>query len=154
MEIEPFLAPWIVSNAIALLLLIAALPWARFVRWSFVVIFLAAGIFNTYTAFTEPGVYLDYAERTFLPFYRDFILGSFSQYTTAYVVAIAVGQLTVAILLALPRRFLQLGVVGGTVFLIAIAPLGVGSAFPCTLIMTAALWVMLGKLRAGATIRQ
>ncbi|MBC7339277.1 MAG: hypothetical protein H5U04_05385 [Firmicutes bacterium] len=44
------------------------------------------------------------------------------------------------------RRFLWLGVAGGIVFLLAIAPLGVGSAFPSTLLMAVALYLMWRRL--------
>ena len=37
------------------------------------------------------------------------------------------------------------GAVGAIIFLVAIAPLGVGSAFPCTVIMAIALYILIKK---------
>lgn len=115
-------------------------------RVVFVLIFLSAGLFNTYTALTEPQAYQTYAEWAVLAFYRNFINGFFSAHTQAIVVAIAVGQLTVAALLTRSGRLLTTGAIGGILFLMAISPLGVGSAFPATLLMAAALVVIQRRL--------
>jgi hypothetical protein len=37
----------------------------------------------------------------------------------------------------------KIAVIGGIVFLVAIAPPGVGSGFPCTLIMAIAMYLLL-----------
>jgi hypothetical protein len=39
----------------------------------------------------------------------------------------------------------RIGAVGAMVFLISIAPLGVGSAFPCTLVMALGLFFLLRR---------
>jgi hypothetical protein len=57
--------------------------------------------------------------------------------------AIAVGQLAVAILVALRGRAAQLGLVGAIAFLLAIAPLGRGSAFPFSLVASLAAALLL-----------
>jgi len=142
---------YIGSNIVAVVLLLAAFRWPRFVRWIFLVSFLAAGLFNAATAISQPEAYLMYAEWTPVPRYRDFILGSFSQNTTAFVLAIALGQLFVGLLLAIPKRVpLALGVLGGGVFLAAIAPLGYGSGFPFSLIAIAALLVMYPRVAVSS----
>jgi hypothetical protein len=38
-----------------------------------------------------------------------------------------------------------MGTIGATIFLLAIVPLGVGSGFPCTVIMAIALFILLRK---------
>ena len=142
---------YIGSNIVAVVLLLAAFRWPRFVRWIFLVSFLAAGLFNAATAISEPEAYLMYAEWTPVPQYRDFILGSFSQNTTAFVLAIALGQLFVGLLLAIPKRvLLALGVLGAGVFLAAIAPLGYGSGFPFSLFAIAALLVMYPRVTVSS----
>jgi hypothetical protein len=141
------MVPFIASNVVALLLLITAIAWPRTARVAFVVIFLAAGVFNAYTAFTTPESYLMYGEMALLPFYQAFIYGFFAQNTTALVLLIAAGQIAVGALLANRGFFLRLGVLGAIVFLAAIAPLGVGSAFPFSLIAIVALLVMQARLR-------
>jgi hypothetical protein len=116
-------------------------------RWFFAIIFVAAGLFNTYTALTNPQVYMMYGEVAVLPFYRNFIYSIFSQYTAVFIIAIATGQLASGMLLAVGKRIpLGLGTLGGIVFLTAIAPLGFGSAFPFSVFTVAALIVMYRKL--------
>ena len=109
-------------------------------------IFVAAGLFNTYTAITQPDVYLDYHDMAVLDVYRRFINGFFSEYTQAIVLSIALGQLSVGALLTGSGHLLRMGVAGGVIFFIAITPLGVGSAFPATLLMAVALIVMQRRL--------
>jgi hypothetical protein len=144
-----YLVPFVVSNAVAVALLVVAYLWPKVARWLFVGIFIAAGLFNIYTAITQPEVYLMYGELALLRFYRDFINGAFSQYTMLFILAIALGQLAVGVLLSRPDPLLRLGVLGACIFLAAIAPLGVGSAFPFSLIAIAALTVMYRKLLSG-----
>lgn len=141
-----YLVPLIVSNAVAVALLIISFFKPKVARWLFVGIFIAAGLFNAYTAITQPEAYLMYGELALLRFYRDFIYGVFSQYTIFFILAIALGQLTVGVLLSRPDPLLRLGVIGACIFLAAIAPLGVGSAFPFSLIAIGALIVMYRKL--------
>ncbi|HUF48452.1 MAG TPA: hypothetical protein VMM93_11600 [Vicinamibacterales bacterium] len=104
-------------------------------------IFLWASVVNTQTALDEPRVYLEYAALTPSSRYRDFITGWFSQHITAMVVSIAAGQFAIAVLLALPRRWRLAGVIGAVTFLLAIAPLGVGSGFPFPLTFGAVIVV-------------
>ncbi|MEW5934291.1 MAG: hypothetical protein AB1816_11990 [Bacillota bacterium] len=143
-----FLGAVIGSNVVSLGLVLLAIRWPRLARALFALIFLGAGVFNLTMAVRDPQVYLVYA-RWAVDLYRRFILGAFSQHTTAIVVAIALGQVTVGVLLAVNRRFLWLGVTGGIIFLLAIAPLGVGSAFPSTLLMAVALYLMWRRLGGG-----
>ena len=148
MTIPPeVLGPYIGSNVVAIALLLVAALWPKVARVLFVVIFFAAGIFNAYTVITEPMAYVEgYGELAVLKLYQDFIYGVFSQYTIAFVLAIAVGQIAVGGLLLAKRPLLTLGVIGGTIFLAAIAPLGVGSAFPFSVFAIAALVVMYRRL--------
>ncbi len=147
--IQPeYLGPYIGSNIIAVALIVVAVLRPKIARAIFALTFLAAGVFNAYTALTQPEAYLTYGELAFLPFYRDFIYGVFSLYTAIFVLAIAAGQLIVGILLAIGRdTLLTLGVIGAIIFLTAIAPLGIGSAFPFSIFAITALVVMVVKLR-------
>jgi hypothetical protein len=144
-----FLIPYLVSNAVSLALVLAAPKWPRPVRVLFVLIFLGAGSFNAYMAMSQPEGYLVYGRWALLPAYRDFISGVFSRYTQPIVLAIALGQLAVGVLLTRKGRSFWLGVAGGMVFLLAIAPLGIGSAFPATLLMALALYLMARRLPKG-----
>src|ERR687886_4764 len=134
-----YVVPYIGSNMFSILLSIVAALSPQVCRWVFVVMFLGAGIFNAFIAIRQPSMYVDvYGPLAVLELYSSFIYGLFSQYTTAIVLAIAAGQLVVGTLLL--TRF-GVGALGGIIFLVAIAPLGIGSAFPATLIMAAALFV-------------
>jgi hypothetical protein len=141
-----FLGPYLGTNIVSAALVFSAIKWPRLTRVLFVVIFVAAGLFNTYTALTQPDVYLDYGDMAVLDVYRQFINGFFSEHTQAIVLAIALGQLSVGALLTGGGHPLRMGVAGGVIFFIAITPLGVGSAFPATLLMAVALIVMQRRL--------
>jgi hypothetical protein len=146
--LSEYLIPLIVSNTVAVVLLVISYLRPKVARWLFVVTFIAAGLFNVYTAITQPEAYLMYGELALLRFYKAFIYGVFSQYTTLFILAIALGQLAVGVLLSRPDPLWRLGVLGACIFLAAIAPLGIGSAFPFSLIVIAALIVMYRKLRS------
>jgi hypothetical protein len=141
-----FLGPYLGFNIVSAGLVFAAFKWPRLTRVLFVLIFVAAGLFNTYTALTQPEAYLDYGDMAVLDVYRRFIDGFFSEHTQAIVLAIALGQLSVGALLTGNVHLVRMGVAGGVIFFIAITPLGVGSAFPATLLMAVALIVMQWRL--------
>lgn len=141
-----YLGPYIGSNVFALALLGVAILRPRVARWAFAAIFIAAGIFNAYTALTTPDAYVMYGETAFLPLYRRFITGVFSQAPTAFVLPIAAGQTTAGVLLTRRGLAFRLGALGACIFLAAIIPLGVGSAFPFSLTAIAAIIIMATKL--------
>ena len=140
MQVPPeFLGPFIGSNVVAGLLVLLAWWRPTWARWAFAAVFLAAGVFNALTVRGEPEAYTSYAQWALLDPYRTFIQGSFSEHTAAFVTVIAAGQLLVGALLALPRPWRDGGLAGAIVFLLAIAPLGAGSAFPATVVMALAV---------------
>jgi hypothetical protein len=145
---QEYLTMYLGANAIAAGMLALAFWQPRVVRWLWAAIFVWASIVNTLTAGSEPWVYLAYGALTPSTLYRDFIGGWFSQHIQPMVLSIAAGQLMIAILLSRAGAARRLGVLGATVFLIAIAPLGVGSGFPFSLIAIASLLVMERRLRA------
>jgi hypothetical protein len=57
--------------------------------------------------------------------------------------SIAVCQGLIALAMLMKELVFRIGAVGAMVFLISIAPLGVGSAFPCTLVMAVGLFFLL-----------
>jgi hypothetical protein len=58
---------------------------------------------------------------------------------------IATAQALIAIALLLKGQVYKWGAAGGILFLLAIIPLGVGSAFPCSLIMATALALLFSR---------
>ena len=140
-----YLGPYLTSNAIALALVLIAWFWPRVARYSFALIFLAASIANSLVVLKDPAGYLEYGQLTFSALYRTFIDGFFSRHTIPIVLSIATGQLCISLLLAFGRRLWLLGAFGAMVFLLAISPLGVGSAFPCTIVAAIAVVLIIRR---------
>jgi hypothetical protein len=138
-----FWLPFLISNVLALTLLGVCYQWKNAGRIAFGIIFLAAGSINTFTALAEPTAYLNYGEMTPVKLYQDFIAGPFARYTTLFVLLIASGQVLMGLGFLIKGKLLKPAVIGGIVFLLAISPLGMGSAFPATLIMALAVGLLL-----------
>jgi hypothetical protein len=142
MTASPYFIPTIAANLVALVLFIAAVFWPRLVRWGYVVLFVSASLVNGYLALQRPALYVQsYGETAAISIYRAFINGYFATHAETILLAVTAGQLLVALLLTRTGVFFWLGVVGACIFLLAIAPLGFGSAFPAPLILAAALFM-------------
>lgn len=102
------------------------------------IIFILAGTFNIYNGISNPQIYVDFGQSA-VGLYQKFIYGIFSSYTSLIVSLIALGQILVGISLFMKRIPFLLGILGGIIFLVAISPLGIGSAFPSTLLMSISL---------------
>ena len=145
---------YLVSNAIALTLLGLSFRRSNWVRWLSVAIFGWAAYTNTRIALTAPLDYQTFGELTTLAVYRDVIHGWFREHTATLLLPIAAGQLAIALMLIVNRRITRrLAVFGAVAFLLAIAPLGVGSAFPFSLTYSVALLVMLYGLDRDVATR-
>lgn len=140
-----YLAPHLISIALSILLAVAAWKRPNLGRFSFATLFAWAAFVNLRTALATPEVYLEYAKLTESPTYRAIIEGPFARHVTAYVAAIAVGQAAIAAAFLGRGALVKLGALGAIVFLVAIAPLGVGSAFPSTLVGAGAAAVLLRR---------
>ncbi|MGZ8509996.1 MAG: hypothetical protein ACXWWA_06440 [Chitinophagaceae bacterium] len=146
---ELFVTLLIISNIVAILQLIAAVKWPRIARFSFFLLFAWAGWTNWIQSQLQPHFYLDYANLTWSKMYRDFITGWFADHVQSAVAFIAACQGLIAVSMLLKGWIFSLGAIGGIIFLLAILPFGVGSGFPCTAIMAAALFVLLRKHDIG-----
>lgn len=140
-----FLVLLIISNAFAILQLAAAVNWPRLARLSFFLLFTWASWTNWSTALHTPQFYLDYADLTWSSTYTNFIRGWFSHHIPECVGFIASCQILIALSLLFGGRIFRIGATGAIIFLLAIIPFGVGSGFPCTLIMALALFILLMK---------
>mgnify|MGYP001464897040 CR=1 FL=1 len=141
-EMEQFLLPWFITNILSLVVVYVCNRWRQAGRYVFGAIFLMAAIVNAWLAIVRPAVYLDYGKFAFLTVYKSFIYGFFAQHTTFFVLLIALGQLAIAAGLFLNGQLLRPALAGAAIFLLAIVPLGVGSAFPATLFMVAGLYLI------------
>lgn len=138
-----YLLLYIISNVVAILLLWLAWKQPRLARFSFFLLFAWASWTNWTTALHNPQSYIEYADLSFLNIYKKFIRGWFSNHIAEAVGLIASCQAFIAVSMILKGRILKLGIIGAIIFLLAIAPLGVGSAFPFSLIASGALYIIL-----------
>ena len=142
-QLKEYWPQYLISNSIALVVLFLAWKKPTAARLSFGVIFLAAGIVNTLVAITNPADYLNYGKFAVLQIYRDFIDSWFADHTRQIVLSIAAGQLFIALGMFMDGRFRKPALGGIVIFGLAIAPLGIGSAFPCSVLLAIAaimLW--------------
>jgi hypothetical protein len=136
-------APYIVSHVVALIYVLIAWRWPSVARWIAGLGFVTAGAFNLWTSSTTPQIYVEGFGPHAFPPYREFIHGAFALHTTAFVTAIACGQLAAGGLALAPLPWRRLGYAGAIVFLIAITPLGVGAAVPSNLVFAAGIaWLL------------
>ena len=137
----------LISNAIALLQLFASFKWPRIARLSFFSLFAWACWMNWTTSQQTPEVYLDYANLTWSRWYGNFIHGWFAQHIQLAVGAIAICQAFIAVAFLLKGILFKAGCIAAAIFLLCIVPFGVGSGFPATVIMAAAVIVLLKQHR-------
>lgn len=150
---QQYLIPWSVSQVVSLLILFISIKRPVWTRYIFAILFLAAGFFNWFTSLTTPEAYLMYAT-TAVGFYRDFINGWFRDHVTTIIPAIATGQLLIGAAMLYGSRWIFFGCIGIIIFLLAIAPLGLGSAFPFSVTVSVAAWLVYRhykKLNVNAT---
>ena len=140
---QEYFIPYSISNAVALTVVLLAWKVTTAARIALGIIFLLASITNAWVTATNPTDYLNYRNFVVLNSYQEFIDGWFADFTRPIVFGIAAGQLLIAVCLFLSGRMLKLGIIGVVIFGLAIAPLGIGSAFPCSIVLAIAaalLW--------------
>ncbi len=137
-----YLMPYLVSNLVGAILLPIAFFRPRLMRIIFLLMFAGAAAFNAHTAAHHPDAYMMYSD-TAIPLYRGFILGWFSEHIATSVFVIAAAQALIALGLLLKGPIVKWALAGIIFFLLCIAPLGIGAAFPFSLTVSlAAYWVM------------
>ena len=144
-ELQQYVIQYAVSNILALLCLVSVFQKPVLTRIALAALFLWASYINTKTALYTPGVYLEYSRFAFLSLYKDFINGFFSAHIREFVVPIAISQFLIAVGLLLNNVWTKFACFAGILFGLAIGPLGIGSAFPATLIMAIVFLVLLTK---------
>ncbi|SRR6266545_4934445 len=138
-----FVVPYIVSHVVAVMYVLIAWRWPGVARRLFGGGFLIAGAFNIWTVSTAPHSYVQGFGPHAFPLYREFIYGAFARHTAAFMLPFAGGQLAVGSLAFAPLPWRKLAYAGAIIFLLAITPLGIGSAAPSTLIFAAGMVVLL-----------
>ena len=142
--------PYVASNLTALAILLIAWKRPIVAKWLFAIMFFGACVANTSLVLQDPDQYLNYDKYVLFGLYHSFINGFFAEHLQPIVLSIAGGQLLVGLLLCGSGVIGRLGCLGAGVFLAAIIPLGVGSAFPFSLICIAALLLIEAHLRHAA----
>jgi hypothetical protein len=145
-----FVIPYTISNVIAVTILILAYTQPSVARWMIALTFGYAAIYNTWLGLTKPGEYQGFADLVLIDAYRDIITGPFAANAGTFLVLIAAGQAIIAVTTALGGRTLWIGALGATLFLVGIAPFGVGSAFPFSALVSLAAWVLVGQQKGRA----
>jgi hypothetical protein len=145
LENQSYLYMLIAFNMLALVFLFAAVKWPRISRLLFFLLFSWACWMNWTTSQRSPDEYLQYADLNLSNWYRDFIKGWFSKHIPAVVGFIATCQGLIALSMLLKSWIFKTGCIGGIIVLLAIAPFGVGSGFPCTITFAVALFVLFRK---------
>jgi hypothetical protein len=137
-----YLIPWMIANMVGLVILFIAFKWPKWGRILFSLLFGWACVLNYTTACATPEVYMEYANMS-VSFYSRFIEGWFSEHITAMVTLIAAGQGAIAVGFLLRGWWVKLAGIGAILFLLAIAPLGVGAGFPFSITVSiAALFIL------------
>ena len=137
-----YIAPWLASNILALVLLFFCWKYPRMGRYGYALVFLIAAITNTKMAIDDPEVYLNYGELAILEVYEDFINGFFASHTRDVVMSIALCQFLISVGLFIDKIFYKPALIGATFFAVALIPLGVGAAFPMPLLMVISFWLL------------
>jgi hypothetical protein len=99
---------------------------------------------NYTTSHNNPADYLSYADMA-IPVYKSFINGWFKDHITVMVTLISIGQGAISLGMLLKGWWVRLACIGAIIFLMGIAPLGVGSAFPFSLTASFAAYFILKK---------
>lgn len=141
MTITQIIVTYIISNLFAILFLIASFKRKKLARILFAALFLWAAYTNWNVANSNPSYYLSYTKYA-VPWYRDFIIGPFSNHIALIVSSIAICQLLIGCGLLWNGIILKASYIAGIIFLLAICPLGILSAFPSGLIWSAGLLVL------------
>lgn len=135
---------YIVSNVAGILFLLAAIKRPKLARLMFVLLFGWASWFNYTTAHQHPEAYLMYGDVS-ISIYSDFINGWFKRHITEFISFIAFGQGLIALVILLKGIWVKLACIGIIIFLMAIAPLGVYSAFPFSITVSLASYFIIKK---------
>ena len=144
-QITDQLGNYVISNIFALALIVAAARWPRVARLFVSVLFVGGGIWNLFASLTMPQFYVATYGPLATPPYQAFIYGPFATNPALFVVPIAIGEMTIGVLAAGSGRWIRLSMVGMTVFMLGLAPLGVGGAFPFSVFAIVAGYLLWSK---------
>ncbi|WPV64616.1 hypothetical protein [Chitinophaga sp. LS1] len=137
-----FSLAFLVSNAGAILILLISIWYKRAGRIIIALLFLIAALVNAWQATFKPDVYNVYELIAALPVYEYLIAEVLLIHITLYIILLMIIQLVIGIGILYNRKT---ALVAGIVYLLALAPLGAGSSFPCTVILAIAVILLLKR---------
>lgn len=141
-DLGEYLIPYIISQVASIIILVVAWKKTKWARVLFALLFFWASGTNMYLGITKPDTYQLYADLA-IPVYRDFINGWFSQNNYIVIPLIAVGQFLIALGMLLRGWWITAACFGAISFLLSIAALMVGAAFPFSITVSIAAWLIL-----------
>lgn len=141
-DLKEYLVPYIISNFLFAISVLAALKRPMWARIFLAILFLWASYINSRSVIRTPEIYLDYARLTPVHLYKEFINGLFSRHIQLFTISVAIGQFCIFGGFLLNDGWVKMSCGGGIIFGLAIAPLGVGSAFPATVLMAIACLIL------------
>jgi hypothetical protein len=143
-ETQTVTVAYIASNIAGLILLWVAYKNTKLARLLFAILFAWASWVNLTTARANPEVYLEYS-KTSVEIYAEFINGWFRENVSTFVTLIAIGQGLIALGMVLFGRWTLLAAIGAIAFLMAIAPLGLYAAFPFSITVSIAAFLIIKR---------
>lgn len=135
---------FVTSNLAGAFILWTAIKNTKVTRFLLAVLFGWACWTNYRTASVSPKVYLEYGKES-IAFYSEFINGWFSNHISLFVSIIAIGQGLIAMGMLWRSNWVMLACWGAILFLMSIAPLGLYAAFPFSISVAMAAWVIIRK---------
>jgi len=82
---------------------------------------------NIVTVLVSPQSYIEMGKNALIPFYRWIFVNIITLNPALFVLPIAAFQITIALMMLNKKNYVKIGLVGGILFLVAIAPLGIES---------------------------
>lgn len=140
--LDLYFIPWIFSNIAGLLIVFVTWKSLNIGRFIFALLFGWAAWKNLTVVSETPELYLEFAFLA-IPIYHDLILGWFADHVTTVVTLIAIGQALIALGMFMYGYWVKIASAGAMIFLVAVSPLGVGSAFPFPLVAAYAAFLIL-----------
>lgn len=149
MRLQDYWIPLAITHFVSIILIIICYKKPKIGKVAWGIIFILAGSFNIFMVIKDPQAYLSYRDHA-VELYKFFIDGAFTSFTRAIVSLIGTYQILSGVFLLKEGRLFLMGILGGIIFLLAIAPLGIGSAFPSTLFMAFSLALLYFRLKKTA----
>lgn len=138
--INPFTI-WLIFVIVVFLFSLIKPNMARiFIGFFFLV--MAIGV-NIVTVLVAPQSYVAMGKNALIPLYRWVFLNIVSLNPALFVLPVAAYQITIALMMLNKKQYVKMGLIGGIIFLVLVAPLGIESV--PNVVLAAALGLLLRR---------